>query len=84
MLLVLLVLIGVTLVLLAGGELLLRASGILSPLPERLSFAGAIGLYERNLWIFVLLVSLAYLVGTCLITAARVKLYRDVIDAPTA
>jgi hypothetical protein len=50
--------------------------------PETLSFAGAIGLYERNLWPFVLLVSLAYLVFTSLMTAARVRLYQDAVDAP--
>lgn len=79
-LLVLLVLVGVTLFLLGGGELLLRAVGILSPVPARLSFTGAIGIYERNLWAFVLLVSLAYLVGTSLMTAARIKLYRDAAE----
>jgi len=83
-LLILLVLAGVTLFLLAGSELLLRAAGILSPVPAMLSFAGAIGLYERNLWPFVLLVSVAYLVGTSLMTAARVKLYQDVADTPMA
>jgi len=84
MFLVLLVLAGFTLILLAGGELLLRAGGILSPVPATLSFAGAIGLYERNLWPSVLLVSLAYLVATSLMTAARVKLYRDAAGAPVA
>jgi hypothetical protein len=84
MILVLLLLTGVMLILLSGGELLLRAGGILSPVPEALSFAGAIGFYERNLWPFVLLVSLVYLVGTSLMTAARVRLYQDAVDAPTA
>jgi hypothetical protein len=82
MLAVLFLLVGLALVLLAGGEILLRACGILSPVPETLSFAGAIGLYERNLWPFVLLVSLAYLVFTSLMTAARVRLYQDAVDAP--
>jgi len=82
--LILLVLGGGVLFLLAGGELLLRAGGILSPVPETLSFAAAVGLYERNLWPFVLLVSLVYLFGTSLMTAARIKLYRDTVDAPAA
>lgn len=84
MFLVLLLLSGAMLVLLAGGEFLLRAGGFLSPVPEALSFAGAIGFYERNLRPFVLLVSLVYLVGTSLMTAARVRLYQDTVDAPTA
>lgn len=83
-LLVLLVLAGFTLVLLGSGELLLRAGGILSPVPAALSFAGAVGLYERNLWPSVLLVSLVYVVATSLMTAARIKLYQDVTDSPVA
>lgn len=81
---VFLLLIGMALILLASSELLLRAGGVLSPVPEALSFASAIGLYERNLWPFVLLVSLDYLIFISFMTAARIKLYQDTVDVPTA
>jgi hypothetical protein len=65
--------------LLGGGEFLLRFTGVLSPMPARLTFMGAVGLYQRNLWPFVTLVSLVYLCGASLTTVARIRLHQQLV-----
>lgn len=77
-------LLALLLLLLGGGEFLLRSAGIFSPMPRTLTFAGALGLYQRNLWPFVILVSVVYLCGASLTTAARIRLHQELTAAPAA
>lgn len=79
---IMLVILTFTLVLLAAGEFLMRAAGVLSPVPASLTFVNAIGLYQRNLWPFVIMVSAVYLLSASLMTAARIRLYQKLAAAP--
>jgi len=72
----------VSFVILVLGELSLRMIGIFSDVPAKISFLDAIHLYERNLWPFVLLVSVVYLFSNALMTAVRIRMFRDM--APPA
>jgi hypothetical protein len=76
---VMLALMALMVLLLGGGEFLLRSAGVLSPMPRTLTFVNAIGLYQRNLWPFVILVSAVYLCVACLMTAARIGLHRELV-----
>jgi len=68
------------LLLLGGGEYLLRSVGVLTGMPATMTFINAISLYQRNLWPLVILVSVVYLYGASLMTAACIKLHRELVE----
>lgn len=73
-----------TVVLLAAGEMLMQATGLLSQPPLAPTVVTAVNFFMENLWIFVTMMSVVYLFSVSFSTAVRIRIYQRLLVAPPA
>jgi hypothetical protein len=64
----------------AAGEIIMRASGMIAPFPKASSLAEFAANYRKILPFVTITIGIAYLIGSVLLVAARVYVYRQLTE----